>query len=323
MRLIPGPPVNEDENGLAVYIAAHPDDWDIEWGGQIIKNDVGRHPILLIIVTDGAADFSNHNWDVKHGSYKADLEIQTVHTPNGDRQRWFSRNLMNKRLASVKCRATYLKIRSVFTLNFPDSLAQHFISQIAQDICDIICRAVDTNNYALHLVCWHAGRKYSSNAWEHRDHMAAGDATAIAIQDVMLKLGLDRLGSRFTTVYGKPQGTLNPVEYEAIDSVWSERLKLWEMMWEHSFLESSKNLIFPEMLKLGLDRLGSRFTTIYGKPQETLNPVEYEAIDSAWSERLRLLWEMMWEHSFLEPSRNPMFPENPEPYVNYTFTRPR
>ena len=260
LRLIAGPPINGGENRLTVYIAAHPDDWDIGWGGQIIKNCVDRNPILLIIVTDGAADFSNHDWDVKHGSYKADLEIQTIHTPNGDRRRWFSRNLMNKRLASVKCRATYLRIRSVFTLNFLDSLAQHFIPQIAQDICDIIFRAVDMNNYALHRVCWHAGRKYASNAREHRDHMAAGDATAIAVQDVMLKLGLERLGSRFTTIYGKPRGTLNPVEYEAIDSVWSERLKLWEMMWEHSFLESS---------------------------------------------------------------RNPMFPKNPESYVNYTFTRVR
>ena len=40
---------------LAVYIGVHPDDIDIGMSGSLFKFDLGKHPLLWIVVTDGGA----------------------------------------------------------------------------------------------------------------------------------------------------------------------------------------------------------------------------------------------------------------------------
>jgi len=49
-----------DNNTLAVYVGAHPDDIDIGMSGSLYKHDLNRHPILWIVVTDGGADWREY-----------------------------------------------------------------------------------------------------------------------------------------------------------------------------------------------------------------------------------------------------------------------
>ncbi len=65
------------ENTLVVCIGAHTDDIDIAISGTLYKNDIGKHPILWLIVTDGGADIdeyqyesnSSRNWIVNDGQF--------------------------------------------------------------------------------------------------------------------------------------------------------------------------------------------------------------------------------------------------------------
>ena len=44
------------DDKLAVYIGAHPDDIDIGMSGSLYSFDLGRHPLMWIVVTDGGSD---------------------------------------------------------------------------------------------------------------------------------------------------------------------------------------------------------------------------------------------------------------------------
>lgn len=62
---------------LVVCIGAHPDDIDIAISGTLYKDDLGKNPILWIVVTDGAADIdeyyyetdSSRNWLFPDGKF--------------------------------------------------------------------------------------------------------------------------------------------------------------------------------------------------------------------------------------------------------------
>jgi hypothetical protein len=65
------------ENTLIVCIGAHTDDIDIAISGTLYKNDIGKHPILWIVVTDAGSDIdeyqyesnSSRNWIVNDGKF--------------------------------------------------------------------------------------------------------------------------------------------------------------------------------------------------------------------------------------------------------------
>jgi len=62
------------DNKLAVYIGSHPDDIDVSMSGSLYKFDLGKHPIMWVVVTDGGADVDEYNFDSSHynsGSSKA------------------------------------------------------------------------------------------------------------------------------------------------------------------------------------------------------------------------------------------------------------
>ena len=44
------------DDRLAVYIGAHPDDIDVGMSGSLFKLNLGRHPLMWVVVTDGGAD---------------------------------------------------------------------------------------------------------------------------------------------------------------------------------------------------------------------------------------------------------------------------
>lgn len=63
------------DNTLVVCVGAHPEDIDIGISGSLYKHDIGKHPILWLVVTDGGADLdeyqyesnSSRNWLAKDG----------------------------------------------------------------------------------------------------------------------------------------------------------------------------------------------------------------------------------------------------------------
>jgi LmbE family N-acetylglucosaminyl deacetylase len=61
----------EMDNRLAVYIGAHPDDIDVGMSGSLYKFDLGKHPIMWVVVTDGGTDADEYNFDSSH--YNSDL----------------------------------------------------------------------------------------------------------------------------------------------------------------------------------------------------------------------------------------------------------
>jgi len=75
---------------LVVYIGAHPDDIDIGMSGSLFKYDVGKHPILWIVVTDGGADSGEYeyetnasrNWLVKDSQNNVSWKVPDGNTVN-------------------------------------------------------------------------------------------------------------------------------------------------------------------------------------------------------------------------------------------------
>jgi hypothetical protein len=48
---------------LVVCVAAHPDDIEIVTSGSLYKADIGKHPIMWLVVTDGGADPDEYNYE--------------------------------------------------------------------------------------------------------------------------------------------------------------------------------------------------------------------------------------------------------------------
>ena len=88
------------DNTLVVYIGAHPDDIDIGMSGSLYKHDVGIHPILWIVVTDGGADDTEYayetarNWIAEDAQYDFEWKL-----PNGSiiHRPFYSADLSRKR----------------------------------------------------------------------------------------------------------------------------------------------------------------------------------------------------------------------------------
>ena len=65
------------DNTLVVCVGAHPDDIEIAISGSLYKNEIGKHPILWLVVTDGGADVDEYqyesnasrNWLAKDGQF--------------------------------------------------------------------------------------------------------------------------------------------------------------------------------------------------------------------------------------------------------------
>jgi len=69
----------------AVYIGAHPDDIDIAMLPSLYKYDYGVHPILWVVVTDGAADQREYDYEVAKGWIASDGVInETWLDPDGN-----------------------------------------------------------------------------------------------------------------------------------------------------------------------------------------------------------------------------------------------
>ncbi len=90
------------DSTLVVCIGTHPDDVDIAISGTLYKNDLGKHPILWIVVTDGGADIdeyqyetnSSRNWIVADGKY-----VTAWKAPDGSNviRAFYSANMAKKR----------------------------------------------------------------------------------------------------------------------------------------------------------------------------------------------------------------------------------
>ena len=104
MQCLPAPKCDSTtvDNTLVVCIGAHPDDLDIAISGALYKNDVEKHPILWIIVTDGGADIdeyqyesnSSRNWFTADG-----LFVTPWKAPDGSNviRPFYSANMAKKR----------------------------------------------------------------------------------------------------------------------------------------------------------------------------------------------------------------------------------
>jgi hypothetical protein len=51
------------DNTLVVCVAAHPDDLEIGAFGALCKNEIGTHPVLWLVVTDGGADHDEYIYE--------------------------------------------------------------------------------------------------------------------------------------------------------------------------------------------------------------------------------------------------------------------
>jgi hypothetical protein len=90
------------ENTLVVCIGAHTDDIDIAISGTLYKSDIGKHPMLWIVVTDAGADIdeyqyesnSSRNWIAQDG-----LSVIAWKAPDGSKviRAFYSADLAKKR----------------------------------------------------------------------------------------------------------------------------------------------------------------------------------------------------------------------------------
>lgn len=88
---------------LVVYVAAHPDDIEIGMAGSLYKHDVGVHPILWIVLTDGGADSEEYLYDLDRGWIQEDAEYGCLYrTPSGEEfnRGFYSASLSKSRIGS-------------------------------------------------------------------------------------------------------------------------------------------------------------------------------------------------------------------------------
>jgi hypothetical protein len=94
------------DNTAVVYVGAHPDDIDLGMSGSLFKFDVGKHPILWIVATDGGADSGEWQYDLNHGwvsdDGKYDYYWWKYPDSNSFIRSFFSPDLSNKRIGWEK-----------------------------------------------------------------------------------------------------------------------------------------------------------------------------------------------------------------------------
>ena len=90
---------------LVVYIGAHPDDIDIGMSGSLFKYDVGHHPILWIVVTDGAADMGEYDYEVNssRGWVSAPYAVNNSWPVPYTYDHFVTRDNMSDSLSSKRC----------------------------------------------------------------------------------------------------------------------------------------------------------------------------------------------------------------------------
>ena len=103
----------EIDNTLVVYVGAHPDDIDIGMSGSLYKHDVGKHPILWIVVTDGGADKGEYEYETADSRNWISEDEQTNldwKTPDGGtvKRSFYSADLSRKRCGGYISGATWI-----------------------------------------------------------------------------------------------------------------------------------------------------------------------------------------------------------------------
>lgn len=90
------------ENTLVVCIGAHTDDIDIGISGTLYKNDIGKHPILWIVVTDAGADIDEYQYESnssRNWVAQDDLFVTAWKAPDGSNviRPFYSADMAKKR----------------------------------------------------------------------------------------------------------------------------------------------------------------------------------------------------------------------------------
>ena len=90
------------DNTLVVCVAAHPEDIEIGTIGSLYKDDIGKHPIMWLVVTDGGADLDEYNYEsnASQGWIAQDGQFRvTWEAPDGSNitRSFYSRDLAKKR----------------------------------------------------------------------------------------------------------------------------------------------------------------------------------------------------------------------------------
>lgn len=107
------------DNTLVVCVAAHPEDIEIATSGSLYKDDVGKHPIMWIVVTDGGADLDEYNYEsnASQGWIAQDGQFDvTWEAPDGSN---ITRPFYSADLAKKRCGGYFEG------LNWTDGAASH------------------------------------------------------------------------------------------------------------------------------------------------------------------------------------------------------
>jgi LmbE family N-acetylglucosaminyl deacetylase len=107
------------DNTLVVCVATHPEDIEIVTSGSLYKDDIGKHPIMWIIVTDGGADIDEYNYEsnASQGWIAQDGQFNvTWEAPDGS---YITRPFYSADLAKKRCGGYFEG------LNWIDEAASH------------------------------------------------------------------------------------------------------------------------------------------------------------------------------------------------------
>ena len=95
------------DDRLAVYIGAHPDDIDVGMSGSLFKLNLGRHPLMWIVVTDGGADEVEYAYESAYDPNSGrpwlkinDLKSISWKAPDGSE---LARDKYSRDLAAKRC----------------------------------------------------------------------------------------------------------------------------------------------------------------------------------------------------------------------------
>ena len=116
VAIVQGPTV---DNTLVVCVATHPDDIEIAASGSLFKSEIGAHPILWLVVTDGGADFDEYNYESNSGQgwIAQDGQFDVAwEAPDGSN---ITRSFYSADLAKKRCGGSFEG------LNWVDEAASH------------------------------------------------------------------------------------------------------------------------------------------------------------------------------------------------------
>ena len=95
------------DDRLAVYIGAHPDNIDVGMSGSLFKLNLGRHPLMWVVVTDGGADEVEYAYESAYDPNSGrpwlkidDLKSVSWKAPDGSE---LARDKYSRDLAAKRC----------------------------------------------------------------------------------------------------------------------------------------------------------------------------------------------------------------------------